>query len=74
VLNDHRVACPFCIQMVEAGSAAVQPDEARRMKAVAIAELLDVSVVDRPRIRREAADTSDDDCDDERSMWRCLLP
>jgi len=44
-------ACPFCIQMFEDGIPAVQPDEERRtIKALDIAELLEVSV--RPGGRR----------------------
>jgi Fe-S oxidoreductase/nitrate reductase gamma subunit len=54
------VSCPFCIQMFEDGIPAVQPDEGKRIKAYDIAELLEVSVVDRPRSAREAAGTSGD--------------
>jgi Fe-S oxidoreductase len=49
------VACPFCIQMFEDGIPAVQPDEATRMKTFDISELLEVTVVDKPRAQREAA-------------------
>jgi hypothetical protein len=55
------IACPFCIQMFEDGIPAVQPDEARRIQAFDISELLEVSVVDRPRAQREAAGASGDD-------------
>ncbi|HTE85435.1 MAG TPA: (Fe-S)-binding protein [Dehalococcoidia bacterium] len=41
-------ACPFCIQMFEEGIAATQPDESKRIKAFDIAELLEVTAVDRP--------------------------
>jgi Fe-S oxidoreductase/nitrate reductase gamma subunit len=50
-------ACPFCIQMFEDGIPAVQPDEAKRLRVFDIAELLEVSVVDRPRAQREPAGT-----------------
>ena len=49
------VACPFCIQMFEDGIPAVQPDEDKRMRTFDISELLEVTVVDRPRAQREAA-------------------
>ncbi|MGH2584624.1 MAG: (Fe-S)-binding protein, partial [Dehalococcoidia bacterium] len=49
------VACPFCIQMFEDGIPALQPDEAKRIKAFDIAELLEVSVVDQSRAARVAA-------------------
>ncbi len=57
------VACPFCIQMFEDGIPALQPDEANRMKTYDISELLEVTVVARPRARREreAVDLSGDD-------------
>jgi Fe-S oxidoreductase/nitrate reductase gamma subunit len=54
------VACPFCIQMFEDGIPALQPDETKRMRTFDISELLEVSVVDRPRAQREAAGTSGD--------------
>ena len=55
------VACPFCIQMFEDGIPAVQPDESKRIRALDISELLEVSVVDRPRAQRAAAPASGDD-------------
>ena len=54
------IACPFCIQMFEDGVPAIQPDESHRLKAFDISELLEVSVVDRPRAQREAAGASGD--------------
>jgi Fe-S oxidoreductase len=48
-------ACPFCIQMFEEGIAATQPDERRRLRAFDIAELLEVTAVDRPSGQRPAA-------------------
>jgi len=54
------VACPFCIQMFEDGIPAIQPDESHRLKAFDISELLEVSVVDRPRAQRETAGASGD--------------
>jgi Fe-S oxidoreductase len=54
------VACPFCIQMFEDGIPAVQPDEATRMRTFDISELLEVTVVDKPRAQREAAQASGD--------------
>lgn len=44
-------ACPFCIQMFEEGIAATQPDESKRIRAFDIAELLEVTAVDRPSDR-----------------------
>jgi Fe-S oxidoreductase/nitrate reductase gamma subunit len=41
-------ACPFCIQMFEDAIPALEPDESKRMRALDIAELLEVSVADRP--------------------------
>src|SRR5579859_188360 len=38
------VACPFCIQMFEDAIPAVQPEESGRLKAMEIAELLEVAV------------------------------
>jgi Fe-S oxidoreductase len=55
------VACPFCIQMFEDGIPALQPDEEKRMRTFDISELLEVSVVDRPRAEREAAGATGDD-------------
>ncbi|HJP41767.1 MAG TPA: heterodisulfide reductase-related iron-sulfur binding cluster [Dehalococcoidia bacterium] len=51
-------ACPFCIQMFEDGIPAVQPEEDRRtIRALDIAELLEVSV--RPSVGR-ATSTGDE--------------
>jgi hypothetical protein len=47
--------------MFEDGIPALQPDEAHRMKTYDIAELLEVTVVDRPRALRETAGASGDD-------------
>jgi Fe-S oxidoreductase len=41
-------ACPFCIQMFEEGIAATQAEAPRRMRTFDIAELLEVTAVDRP--------------------------
>ena len=41
-------ACPFCIQMFEEGISSVQANAENRIKAFDIAELLEVTAVDRP--------------------------
>lgn len=41
-------ACPFCIQMFDEGISAVQANADKRLKSFDIAELLEVTVVDRP--------------------------
>lgn len=56
------VGCPFCIQMFEDAIPTLQPDdEAPRLKAYDIAELLEVTVVDKSRAQRmaEAATAGD---------------
>lgn len=40
--------CPFCVQMFEDGLAAVESDEARRARPLDIAELLELTVIERP--------------------------
>jgi Fe-S oxidoreductase len=40
--------CPFCVQMFEDGVAAVEPDEAKRARPMDIAELLELTVIDKP--------------------------
>jgi Fe-S oxidoreductase len=37
--------CPFCVQMFDDGLASVEPDEARRAKAMDLAELLELAVL-----------------------------
>lgn len=52
-------ACPFCVQMLEDGIPAVQPDEeSRTIEALDIAELLSASIVysERPKAEEEVAD------------------
>ena len=41
-------ACPFCVQMFEDGIPSVQPDESKRMRALDVAELLELSLATRP--------------------------
>jgi Fe-S oxidoreductase len=54
--------CPFCIQMFEDGVATVQPDEARRMRPMDLAELLEMTVLGGPprRVEPEASTPSPD--------------
>jgi Fe-S oxidoreductase len=40
--------CPFCIQMIEDGIPSVEPDEAKRMTAYEVAELLERAVLGGP--------------------------
>ena len=40
--------CPFCVQMFEDGVASVEPDETKRSRPMDIAELLELTVIDRP--------------------------
>jgi hypothetical protein len=40
--------CPFCIQMFEDGVATVEPDEAKRMRPMDLAELLELTVLGKP--------------------------
>src|SRR5581483_11526382 len=42
------VACPFCIQMFEDAIPTLQPDDTKRIKAYDIAEILELSVIDKP--------------------------
>ena len=49
-------ACPFCIQMFEDGIPTVQPDDTKRMKTFDVAELLELTVIGRPRGGSPAAD------------------
>jgi len=37
--------CPFCVQMFDDGIAAVEPDEAKRARAMDLAELLELTVL-----------------------------
>ena len=41
-------ACPFCVQMFEDGIPSIQPDESKRMRALDVAELLELTLVGRP--------------------------
>jgi len=43
--------CPFCVQMFEDGLAAVEPDEARRARPLDLAELLELTVIEKPSSR-----------------------
>jgi Fe-S oxidoreductase len=52
------VGCPFCIQMFEDGIPSLQPDETKRIKAYDIAELLEVSVIDKSMAQRRMEATS----------------
>ena len=57
--------CPFCIQMFEDGIPAVQPDEANRIAAFDVAELLERSVFGEPvagaaSAAAEAGETGED--------------
>ena len=49
-------ACPFCIQMFEDGIPTVQSDDTKRMKTFDVAELLELTVIGRPRGGSPAAD------------------
>ena len=40
--------CPFCVQMFEDGVASVEPDEAKRARPMDIAELLELTVINKP--------------------------
>ncbi len=40
--------CPFCIQMFQDGVASVEPDEDKRARPMDLAELLELTVIDRP--------------------------
>jgi len=40
--------CPFCIQMFEDGVATVEPDEAKRLRPMDLAELLELTVFGKP--------------------------
>ena len=39
--------CPFCVQMFEDGLAAVEPDESRRARPMDLAELLELTVIEK---------------------------
>jgi Fe-S oxidoreductase/nitrate reductase gamma subunit len=52
------VGCPFCIQMFEDAIPALQPDDTKRIKAYDIAELLEVSVIDKSIADRRMEATS----------------
>jgi Fe-S oxidoreductase len=47
-------ACPFCIQMFEDGIPTVEPDESKRMRVLDVAEILELTLVDRPSKARAA--------------------
>ncbi len=49
-------ACPFCIQMFEDGIPTVEPDEDKRMRTLDVAELLELTVIGRPKAGSPAAD------------------
>jgi len=42
--------CPFCVQMFDDGIAAVEPDEAKRARAMDLAELLELTVLGKPNL------------------------
>jgi Fe-S oxidoreductase len=52
--------CPFCIQMFEDGVATVEPDEAKRMRPMDLAELLELTVLGPSRPAEGARPVSPD--------------
>lgn len=51
------VACPFCIQMFEDAIPSLQGDDPKRLRAYDISELLELTVIDKPRAQRQTEAT-----------------